>query len=157
MNENDVNVNVNDDVNAGVNTETNANVMNEDNMEEPIDTYDPKNWNIIDQKLIDILVEKGPIRVSDFEFPYDNISGKCFLVTYYTKSLTNLEKQDRRWLIYSISLDKVFCFCCKLFKKRENTMQLANDGSMIGIIFVEGFKGMKRVMSTEIVCICGSS
>ena len=49
----------------------------------------------IDSKLRDLLVEKGPIRHNDLEFPKDGNS-KHFSTKYYTRTLPNREKQDRK-------------------------------------------------------------
>ncbi|XP_026458768.1 zinc finger MYM-type protein 1-like [Papaver somniferum] len=92
-----------------------------------IDMFDPANWNTIDKKLVDFLVEKGPVRIDNIKFPRDS-KGDHFSSTYYFRRMNNFEKQERRWLVYSTSLDKVFCFCCKLFKKRETNYQLCESG-----------------------------
>ncbi|XP_026437843.1 putative uncharacterized protein DDB_G0286901 [Papaver somniferum] len=92
-----------------------------------IDMFDPANWNTIDKKLVDFLVEKGPVRIDNIKFPRDS-KGDHFSSTYYFRRMRNFEKQERRWLVYSTSLDKVFCFCCKLFKKRETNYQLCESG-----------------------------
>lgn len=95
----------------------------------PLDIYDPGNWNQMKQSFRDLLVERGPIRVLqvDFQFPKDN-RRRHFSEDYYTKILQNGEKQDRRWLVYSIAVNKVFCFCCKLFSQQKSTSNLVKGG-----------------------------
>ncbi|XP_062208340.1 uncharacterized protein LOC133909808 [Phragmites australis] len=92
------------------------------------DIFDPRTWDALDLKMIDILVQKGPKRDLSIEKgPKDKLSRK-FSAVSYTRVLSNGEKCDREWLVYSKELDRVFCFCCKLLRKGYGKGQLANEG-----------------------------
>ena len=114
--------NVNDE-NANVDSENgneNANVDDENgNGNENVnvdDLSDPGNWKAhISQKERDLLVERCPVRVIGLRYPVDK--NRSFSDKLYTRYLENGEKYDRPWLVYSPSKNKVFCFCCVLFKK----------------------------------------
>jgi len=90
--------------------------------------FDPRYWDGLDQKQVDILVQKGPKRdLSIQKGPKDRLSRR-FSAALYTRILSNGETCDREWLVYSKELDRVFCFCCKLLRKGHLRNQLANEG-----------------------------
>ncbi|XP_026413710.1 zinc finger MYM-type protein 5-like [Papaver somniferum] len=114
-------------------SDTNEIVQNEVEHEEyrPVNIYDPGNWrNNINRSLRDILVKKGPIREIDknFRFPIDKYN-RCYNDDHYIRKMENGESWDRKWLVYSSTVDKVFCFCCKLFKQDGKKFQLDTKGS----------------------------
>ena len=82
----------------------------------------------MDAKLRDLLVENCPIRYNNIDFP-KNENSRHFSSTSYIRKLSNGEQQNRKLLVYSKDLDRVFCFCCKLFNSKYNKMQLANEGT----------------------------
>uniref|UniRef100_A0ACD6ALL4 Uncharacterized protein n=1 Tax=Avena sativa TaxID=4498 RepID=A0ACD6ALL4_AVESA len=92
------------------------------------DIFDARNWGALDPKAIDVLVEKGPKRdLSIQKGPKDKL-GRRFSAKLYTRNLPNGEECDRDWLVYSKELDRIFCFCCKIFGKGRGKGQLANEG-----------------------------
>ncbi|XP_042467534.1 zinc finger MYM-type protein 1-like [Zingiber officinale] len=85
----------------------------------PLDIFDPKNWENLDPKWKDQLMEKGPIRdVLTGKGPKDK-SNRRFSSDFYTRILLNGQKHHR---------DKAFYFCCKLFKRGPQPSQLENEG-----------------------------
>ena len=76
----------------------------------------------------DLLVEKSPIKITNIYFLKDEFS-RHFSSSFYIQKLSNGEHRERRHLIYSQDLDKVFYFCCKLFNLVPSTTKLANEGS----------------------------
>ena len=84
-----------------------ANVADNTNNSVQPDIFDPRTWDALD--------------------PRDRL-GRRFSALSYTRVLSDGERCDREWLVYSKELDKVFCFCCKLLRKGHVRGQLANDG-----------------------------
>ncbi|KAK9674251.1 hypothetical protein RND81_12G221200 [Saponaria officinalis] len=90
--------------------------------------YDPRNWGNLDAKLIDIVALKGPKRDLSIENGLKDKFKRHFSSKFYIRILPNGEKRDREWLVYSKELDKVFCFCCKLFGKYRGRNDLVTEG-----------------------------
>uniref|UniRef100_A0A2N9GKQ8 TTF-type domain-containing protein n=1 Tax=Fagus sylvatica TaxID=28930 RepID=A0A2N9GKQ8_FAGSY len=113
---------------GGVNEEASVSMLD---LEKDVDVnYDPGLWGIINDTKRVMLVKKGPIKIlkENDEFPKEPNRGRHFSSKLYTSNRPNGEKQERKWLVYSNELDKVFCFCCKLFKHNPMTTGLAEDG-----------------------------
>ncbi|MFS7941976.1 putative transcription factor and/or regulators TTF-type(Zn) family [Helianthus anomalus] len=92
-----------------------------------IDIFDPRNWGGLSNDMIKELVTKGPKRDMDVKGPVDKF-GRHFSNTMYTRILSNRETCDREWLVYWKKLDKLYCFCCKVFRTRHPKGGLDDEG-----------------------------
>ncbi|XP_071057042.1 uncharacterized protein [Onthophagus taurus] len=91
------------------------------------DAYDPALWsNLLTHSQFDEIVEKGPLQLKNFNIS-KNAEKRLFSANFYKRTMNNGEQVHRRWLVYSKSTDKAFCFCCKLYGN-DTGSQLANDG-----------------------------
>ncbi|KAL9160509.1 hypothetical protein ABFS82_08G205000 [Erythranthe guttata] len=127
--ERDILVNEEPNEEPSQNNDENSNEDKQEGCEAGPLNIDPGNWDKIDHSLRNILVERGPIRITDDDvtFPKDR-SGRHFSCTFYVRDLLNGEKPDSKWLVYSLVEDKIFCFCCKLFKQDKVISRLTAEG-----------------------------
>lgn len=94
-----------------------------------IDLTDPYNWpECINSDLRVDLVKLGPRRKINIKYPTSLIdkSERQFSNSFYSRKLSNGEFIDRQWLIYSVSSDSVYCFCCKLFPSHETNLRISS-------------------------------
>ncbi|XP_071727679.1 uncharacterized protein [Rutidosis leptorrhynchoides] len=90
--------------------------------------FDVRIWDGLSSNMKDLLVSKWPpARETNLEYPKDKLN-RHFSDLYYLHTLRNNDTTDRKWLVYSKELDKVFCFCCKLFKNPICKSELGNVG-----------------------------
>ncbi|KAK2432390.1 hypothetical protein QL285_017788 [Trifolium repens] len=72
-----------------------------ENMEEVLEEpsqkniYDPSQWTTIDTNLRDLLVENGPVKVTNIDFPRDAYARR-FCSSLYLQHMSNGEKHERR-------------------------------------------------------------
>ncbi|XP_057251795.1 uncharacterized protein LOC130591866 [Beta vulgaris subsp. vulgaris] len=104
------NVISNNDYDDDMEDNSNDDEKQETPIEPLFDIFDPRNWDVLDSKMIDVLVMKGPKRdLFIVKGPKEKFSRR-FTANLYTRVLSNGEKCDRDWLVYSNELDKVFLF-----------------------------------------------
>ncbi|XP_026482013.1 zinc finger MYM-type protein 5-like [Ctenocephalides felis] len=82
---------------------------------------DPATWLVTrNGKIIDHIITSGPVQNQIDNYP-KNDTGRHFSNSHFTKILANNETIQRRWLIYSVSKDRVYCFCCRLFDSSSSS------------------------------------
>uniref|UniRef100_A0A3B1K7X7 TTF-type domain-containing protein n=1 Tax=Astyanax mexicanus TaxID=7994 RepID=A0A3B1K7X7_ASTMX len=66
------------------------------------------------------IIKRGPVQIKEFDFPQNNDKiPRRFTVDNYHMKMNNGEKINRNWLVYSLSSDSVFCFCCTVFERES--------------------------------------
>ena len=119
-----------------------------------LDIFDPRNWDALDSKMIDLLVMKGPKRDYSVMSGSQTKFSRRFNANMYTRVSSNGEKCDRDWLVYSKELDRVFCFCCKVFKSGIGRGMLTM-ALVIGCILMKDLKSMRLAWNMLNICPLG--
>ncbi|GBP80908.1 Zinc finger MYM-type protein 5 [Eumeta japonica] len=83
---------------------------------------------IIDSATKNEILIRGPVNneMNNENYP-KNRDGRHFSNSHFHKVMPNGEIFKRRWLAYSKSADKVYCFCCRLLNTNPNT-NLGKEG-----------------------------
>lgn len=118
--------------------------LNSKNVNEELELKDLKDvalWpTFLNNVFIDHVITVGPVHIKMDKFPQDT-NGRHFNNSYYIKKLPNGETISRRWLVYSVSKNCVYCFCCRLF----STHTIHTQGSCISKLISEGYNDWKHV------------
>lgn len=80
---------------------------------------------------IEKIVFKGPTRAN--HYPKSSV-GRSFNETNFQRHTANGALVDKTWLVYSLKLDRVFCFCCKTFSGGEFSLAGTNDSEHMPLI-----------------------
>jgi hypothetical protein len=79
---------------------------------------DPATWQEhLSADTCALIVSKGPKEIEESKetyFPAD-ANNRKFSKAYCKRHMPNGEIVHRKWLVYSVAKDRMFCFCCKLF------------------------------------------
>jgi hypothetical protein len=76
-----------------------------------------------------MIVERDSLIIQDTNYYFPrNYENRHFSISHYKQVLLNGEVSTRHWLVYSVTTDKVFCFCCKLFKSSNLKSNLSEEG-----------------------------
>jgi len=67
-----------------------------------------------------------------------------FSNSFYSRKLSNGEFVDRQWLVYSVSCDRVDCFCCKLFPNHEMNLRISSLATV-------GLRNGKHILSEFLI------
>lgn len=98
--------------------------VNTGNVEHPnINFNDPAQWpDILSAAERNHIIVNGPYPINKQSiFPKD-ANNRCFSVSMMFRKINNGETFIRRWLIYSESTNKIYCFSCKIFGCSERSM-----------------------------------
>jgi len=131
-------------------------VLNESTVCDVSYLENPAEWPLainIKRNIIDRIVMIGPKKIfENISYPLDEHK-RHFSNFHVYRNCENGEKIKRRWLIYSKTSDKVYCFCCKLFKPDSGT-SLGNSGcnywKHIGSILSDHEKSTHHFIATSI-------
>ena len=83
---------------------------------------DPGKWPDINDNIRCFLIQHDPKQIKlDNGYPKDK-SGRQFSNYHYTRKLANGETLERPWLMYSTSMDMVYCFCCKVYNRSKSVL-----------------------------------
>lgn len=107
---------------------------------------DPALWKFpMSVKDKNYLAKRGPFQLKEenFTFPIDT-NGRRFTSRNYLRKLANGEVICREWLVYSKSLNSVFCFACKLFSSSN-----ANSISLTDTYGFSDWKHLSRILSSH--------
>ncbi|XP_066323956.1 uncharacterized protein [Miscanthus floridulus] len=140
--------NVSDHEHVFNSNETEPTIIDEDPVS--IDIYDPRNWDKLNNKAKDTLVEKGPIREENLEFPWD-ANDRHFSYAYYSRKMSNGESSlgndgfrdwrhvnERRNLAFRGSNEQLyndqngnFLACCEMVVEFDSIVRRAKYFSVI--------------------------
>nr|XP_047132483.1 zinc finger MYM-type protein 1-like [Hydra vulgaris] len=115
-----------DDIGQNENNEDQSGEDPKTNKDLPLNFNDPAKWPIIDGKFKALLMKYGPIQKLPSLIPEDE-QGRKFSSFYFFRRMSNGDKIKHTWLLYSITKDTVFCFCCKIFSPNKFSLS-SHDG-----------------------------
>lgn len=81
------------------------------------DRYDPANRpDSTDNTTTNMLTTRGPLQILENDFNFPKITdNKHFSGEFYVRKAINTDCVQCNMLNYSMKVDVIFCFCCKLY------------------------------------------